>query len=102
MFASHVSLVCPCRKKEAQRCSLTKKVNLQFYYIPVCGAPISSAKVIQLPHVNTPPACDCVKVTSQHKWLLTELKTSMVKMAFCFGFLSNNVVILPGKHSVMK
>ncbi|XP_041821026.1 phosphoinositide 3-kinase regulatory subunit 6 [Chelmon rostratus] len=34
------------RKREARRLFLTMKVNLQFYYIPVCGAttPISSVK----------------------------------------------------------
>lgn len=49
-----ICLVCLCRKREARRLFLTVKVNLQFYYIPVCRAttPISSVKVRQLPLVQ--------------------------------------------------
>lgn len=41
------------------------KVNLQFYYIPVCRAttPLSPVKVNQLPLVFTPTAHNCVNVT---------------------------------------
>lgn len=53
---SHVRLVRCCRKREARRLFLTMKINLQFYYIPVCKAPTpnSSAKVSFLPLLRTP------------------------------------------------
>lgn len=59
-------LVCLCRKREARRLFLTMKVSLQFYYIPVCRtpAPVSPVKVRQLPLVNTPSACYCMKVNT--------------------------------------
>lgn len=48
------------RKREARRLFLTMKVNLQFYYIPVCKptTPASAVKVSQ------PLPCMCVRVYS--------------------------------------
>lgn len=75
-----------CRKREARRLFLTMKVNLQFYYIPVCGptSAVSSVKVRQRPLVNTPLACDGGKLTSplvMRSFVLLSLKiTSTISL----------------------
>lgn len=68
---SHVCLVWFCRKREARRLFLTMKINLQFYYIPVCKAttPNSSVKVSLLPPLHTPSPCDVWKSPCHHSYV---------------------------------
>lgn len=68
---SHVCLVWFCRKREARRLFLTMKINLQFYYIPVCKAttPNSSVKVSLLPLLRTPSLCDVWKSPHHHSYV---------------------------------
>ncbi|CAN9510537.1 unnamed protein product [Ophioblennius macclurei] len=40
------------RKREARRLFLTTKVNLQFYYIPVCSSPTPTSPAKEAPHIT--------------------------------------------------
>lgn len=63
------------------------KVNLQFYYIPVCRAktPISPVKVSQLPLVTEP-----LEITRQMASVVTEdqyikIPITMLSLCVCFN-----------------